>query len=31
MIMDILFVAAGVAFFALTVVLVRGCERLRRP
>jgi hypothetical protein len=30
MIMDILYIAAGVVFFALSVAIVYGCERLRR-
>ncbi len=29
--MDILFVFLIVVFFAATVALVSGCERLRRP
>jgi hypothetical protein len=31
MAMDILYLATAVAFFALSVALVFGCERLRRP
>ncbi len=29
--MDLVFIALAVAFFALTVALVYGCERLRKP
>lgn len=29
--MDILFLALGIAFFAVTVALVHGFERLRKP
>lgn len=29
--MDVLFVALTVGFFALSAVLVYGCEKLRRP
>jgi hypothetical protein len=29
--MDILFIALTIAFFALTVVIVYGFERLRKP
>jgi hypothetical protein len=29
--MDILFIALTIAFFALTVALVHGFERLRKP
>lgn len=29
--MDWLYVALAVGFFALSVALVYGCERLRRP
>jgi hypothetical protein len=29
--MDILFIALAVAFFALTVAMVYGFERLRKP
>jgi hypothetical protein len=28
--MDVLYAAAGIAFFALSVAVVYGCERLRR-
>lgn len=31
MILDLVYLAAGLAFFALSVALVFGCERLRRP
>jgi hypothetical protein len=31
MLMDILYVAIAIAFFALSAALVYGCERLRRP
>ncbi len=31
MTMDLIYVAIGIAFFALTVALAYGCERLRRP
>ena len=29
--MDLIFIGLAVAFFALSVALVYGCERLRRP
>ncbi len=29
--MDLIYVAIGIAFFALSVALAHGCERLRRP
>ena len=29
--MDLIFIGLAVAFFALTVALVYGCERLRKP
>jgi hypothetical protein len=28
---DIVYIALAVAFFALSALLVHGCERLRRP
>ena len=28
---DLLFIAIGIAFFALTAALVHGFERLRKP
>jgi len=31
MTMDLIYVAIGIAFFALTAALVYGCELLRRP
>jgi hypothetical protein len=31
MMMDLLYVAILVGFFALSAVVVYGCERLRRP
>ncbi len=31
MTLDLLYLAIGIAFFALTVALAYGCERLRRP
>jgi len=31
MIIDIAYIALAAAFFALSVALVHGCERLRRP
>ncbi len=29
--MDLIFIGSAAAFFALTVALVYGCERLRKP
>ena len=29
--MDLLYIVLAVAFFALSVALVYGCEKLRRP
>jgi hypothetical protein len=29
--MDLIFIGLAAAFFALTVALVYGCERLRKP
>jgi hypothetical protein len=29
--MDLLYVALLIGFFVLSAVVVRGCERLRRP
>ncbi len=29
--MDLIFIGLAVAFFALTVALTYGCERLRKP
>jgi hypothetical protein len=31
MAMDFLYIALMIGFFAVTVALVHGCERLRRP
>ena len=31
MTVDLLYIAIGIAFFALTVALTYGCERLRKP
>jgi len=30
MVMDVIYVALAIAFFALSVAVVYGCERLRR-